>query len=122
MVAGYFKTPEGERFISTHKEGLLPLGSASLESRFQMPEQLRKSCKMPLWNYVFELHNGRLFRPIIGAFYILLVPLGSLFYVFISISGAYDWTYRKRPALRAKKSEPLKISKDGDEERRSDAA
>ncbi|MCK5689746.1 PepSY domain-containing protein [Myxococcota bacterium] len=122
MVAGYFKTPEGERFITTHKDGLLALSTASFDGRFKMPERLRKSCRMPLWNYVFELHNGRIFRPVIGAFYILLVPLGSLFFVFISISGAYDWIYRKRPALRAKKSGPVKISKDEDEERRSDAA
>lgn len=95
MVTGYFKTPQGEEFITTHRNGLLPVGSAKLNGRFKMPEKLETSYRMPLWNFMFELHNGRIFQDLIGGFYILLVPLGSLLFVLVTLSGVYDWLYVK---------------------------
>lgn len=43
----------------------------------------------------FEIHNGRFFKDWIGGFYILIIPLGSLLYVLIILSGVYDWFYIK---------------------------
>lgn len=98
MVTGYFKTPQGEEFITAHAQGLLPIGNAKLDSRFSMPEEIFAESKMPLWNYLFEIHNGRFFKGILGGFYILLVPLGSLFFFIIILTGIYDWFFigRKR--------------------------
>lgn len=33
---------------------------------FGMPEQIRSSYRMPLWNYLFEIHNGRFSKGWIG--------------------------------------------------------
>lgn len=107
MVTGYFRTPAGEAFITTHQQGLLPLGKAELRNRFKMPENVRKNYRMPLWNYMFELHNGRIFKDLIGGFYILIAPLGSLIFVLITVTGIFDWVFlklfRKRKLNRLKK-------------------
>ncbi len=102
MITAYITTPEGRRFINTHEQGILPLGEGERGALFQMPPQLLRDYRMPLWNYLFEIHNGRFFKDVIGKWYILLVPLGSLLFVLITLSGVYDWLYlnvlRKKPA------------------------
>ncbi len=95
MVTGYFKTPLGEEFITAHEQGLLPLGSFSREDRFQMPIELAEDGSLPLWNYMFEIHNGRFFKGMIGEWYILIAPLGALLFVIISLTGIYDWLFLK---------------------------
>ncbi len=95
MVTGYFKTPKGEEFINTHQKGLLPLKGSKKQNRFNMPTELEKNYRMSLWNYMFELHNGRFFKDLIGGIYILLVPLGSLLFVLITLSGIFDWIFVK---------------------------
>jgi hypothetical protein len=94
MVTGYFKTPGGDEFITTHEQGLLPLGNAPA-ARFKMPEQMRSNYRMPLWNFMFEIHNGRIFKDLIGGIYILIAPLGSVLFLLITVSGVYDWLYLK---------------------------
>ena len=93
MITGYFKTPQGEEFATAHAQGLFPIGNAKLNSRFTMPEIIINECKMPLWNYLFEIHNGRFFKGILGRFYILLVPLGSVLFFIITLTGIYDWFF-----------------------------
>lgn len=48
---------------------------------------------MPLWNYLFEIHNGRFFKDLVGDWYLLIIPLGSLLFILITLSGVYDWLY-----------------------------
>jgi len=93
MVTGYFKTPDGEEFITAHKQGLLPVGAAKLNGRFEMPQEMTADFQMPLWNYLFEIHNGRFFGNWIGNWYLLVVPLGSLLFLLITLSGIYDWLH-----------------------------
>lgn len=96
MVTGYFRTPQGNEWITTHEQGLIPLpGQETDPNRFLMPEALKHSWRMPLWNFMFELHNGRIFKDWIGGWYILLVPLGALFFLLIIISGVFDWFFLK---------------------------
>jgi hypothetical protein len=104
MVTGYFKTPAGEEFICTHKQGVLPVGNADARGRFAMPPELQSDFRMSLWNYLFEIHNGRFFKDLVGFFYILIVPVGSLLFLSITLSGIYDWlllhVFRKRAPLK----------------------
>lgn len=95
MVTGYFKLPDGKEFISAHEQGIIPLGSSKIDDRFIMPDKITNDFRMSLWNYLFEIHNGRFFQGIVGSFYILIVPLGSLFFLAIIFSGFYDWVYIK---------------------------
>ncbi|HEM48990.1 MAG TPA: PepSY domain-containing protein [Caldithrix sp.] len=93
MITGYFKTPSGKEYITTHDQGLLPLSFQfqSNNKRFVMPKEMIRDYRTPLWNFMFELHNGRIFKDWIGGIYILLVPLGSLLFILIILSGVYDW-------------------------------
>ena len=91
MITGYFKTPQGEEFVTAHEQGLIPIGNSKLKGRFKMPKDMEIKCRMPLWNYMFEIHNGRFFKGIIGNFYILLVPFGSLLFFIVTLTGIYDW-------------------------------
>lgn len=105
MVTGYFRTPEGQEFITSHEQGLVALDGSDpnrKQGRFVMPRPLRSEYKMPLWNVMFELHNGRIFKDLIGGFYILLVPLGSLMFILITLSGVYDWLFLKTLKLKIK--------------------
>ncbi len=107
MVTGYFKTPGGEEYLNTHYKGLISLGDRNDDKRFAMPAEMSQDFRMPLWNYLFEIHNGRFFQGILGDFYILLVPLGALLFVTLVLTGIYDWVYlkviRKRKMRRNKK-------------------
>lgn len=107
MVTGYLRTPEGEEFITAHEQGLIPLNGARAGERFRMPEEMKTAVDMPLWNLMFELHNGRIFRDLIGEWYILVVPLGAILFFLVCLSGVYDWfhvTLAKRK-VRIKNSE-----------------
>jgi hypothetical protein len=97
MVTGYFQTPTGDEYITTHEQGLLPLQENRNHpvNHFKMPRQLQTELRISLWNYMFELHNGRIFRDWIGGLYILIIPLGSLLFILITLSGIYDWIYIK---------------------------
>ncbi len=94
MVTGFFRTPGGERYVSTFEQGLLRLRDGSTETPFAMPAEL-EAAGMPLWNYLFEIHNGRFFADVLGAWHLLIIPLGSLLFLVITISGVYDWIWLK---------------------------
>lgn len=93
MVTGYVKTPAGEELVAGHQQGLLALEGVDMAGRFAMPHEMDK--RMPLWNYLFELHNGRIFQGWIGKWYILIAPLGSLLFILVTLSGVLDWYRRK---------------------------
>jgi hypothetical protein len=96
MITGYVESPEKEFFVFTHEQGILPLPGNELKGRFQQPNSISENYKMPLWNYVFEIHNGRFFKGILGDWYILLLPIGSLLFVMITLTGIMDWFFHKR--------------------------
>ena len=90
MVTGWLTSPEGDAYIATHYQGLVA-NSGEAADAFQMPPEVREQYRMPLWNYLFEVHNGRFFQEWLGGGYILIVPLGALLLVLITLTGVYDW-------------------------------
>jgi hypothetical protein len=100
MVTGYFCLPDGE-YVNTHYQGLKKLDGDN--TKFIMPELMKKDYRMPLWNYMFELHNGRIFKGFIGGWYILFVPVGALLFLFISFTGVFDWAFIKLKGRAARK-------------------
>jgi len=99
MITGYFTTPNGESFITAHKQGLIPLGKSRVTGRFNVPDELKHNYRMPLWNFLFELHNGRLFKDYIGRLFILITPLGALSLLLIVFTGLYIWIIRSKYRL-----------------------
>ncbi len=95
MVTGHFRTPAGESFVATFEQGLVPLDGARLDGRFALPSELRDGLRMPLWNYLFEIHNGRFFADVVGRWHMLIIPIGSMAFLLITLSGIYDWVYLK---------------------------
>ncbi|KAA3609315.1 MAG: PepSY domain-containing protein [Calditrichaeota bacterium] len=104
MVTGYIRTPDGREFMNTHEQGIIPINGADRGELFQQPAEITSGFRMPLWNYLFEIHNARFFKSWIGALNILVVPLGSVLFILIIFSGIYDWFYlkivrRKKPVF-----------------------
>lgn len=94
MITGYFTTPENDTIFTTHQHGIHTLNDSKRRGRFIMPDEMLADYHMPLWNYMFELHNARIFKSMIGGIYILLIPLGSLLALILFITGVYDWFKR----------------------------
>ena len=100
LVTGYFSLPDGREFIASHHKGLVEItheGLIPIKDNFDMPPGIDS---VPLWDFLFELHNGRIFSKWIGIWSKLLVPAASILYVILSLTGFYDWYivtfYRKR--------------------------
>jgi len=63
----------------------------------QMPAEMIARSPISLWNAALEIHTGRIFQPILGEFYILVVPLVGLFALEVSVIGFLAWwVARKR--------------------------
>jgi len=91
-VTGYFQTPSGQEYISSHHAGLMEIGATETSAQaFPTPKALKENGKMPLWDFLFELHNGRIFSKWIGNWSKLLVPLGAFLFVLLSLTGIFDW-------------------------------
>lgn len=102
-VTGYFETPSGERFAVTHDDGIVEIDGAQRNGRFSMPAATALGHRMPLWNFLFEVHNGRIVRDWTGSAYFLIPVLGALGLLALCVSGLYDWMFRKISARRARR-------------------
>lgn len=90
LITGYFRTPDGVRHATSFTHGLIKDSTPTQYGDFPMPEEIR-GYGMPLWNYLFELHNGRFFQDIVGMWHFLLVPVGALLTIILLITGVVDW-------------------------------
>ena len=101
MVTSYFKYNNKE-YITTHINGLMDIDGNKV-TLFEQPK-IMNEIRLPLWNWMFELHNGRMFKMIIGKWYIILVPISSILFFLILISGLFDYLYTSRTKRRIKKA------------------
>jgi uncharacterized iron-regulated membrane protein len=89
MAAGYFKLDNGEEVYFDYNYGAVVLNKT--RNFPSMPGEIIQKSPMSWWNFALEVHTGRIFKPIIGDFYILLVPLMGLFGTILVISGLVIW-------------------------------
>lgn len=96
LITGYFKEPGAYEYVTTHFGGLLNVQHPN-EKRYKyiMPKFLKENYSMSLWNYLFEIHNGRIFEFLLGEYYILISPLSALIFILVIITGVFDWLYLK---------------------------
>ncbi|MEI7726143.1 MAG: PepSY domain-containing protein [Bacteroidota bacterium] len=93
-VAGYLRCNDTTRLIFDYANGVFPLeGKNPLPC---IPASIVAASPMSLWNTSLEIHTGRIFEPILGPFYILVVPLVGLATLFILITGFFSWWLAKR--------------------------
>lgn len=109
MVTGYFETMDGSKWITAHEQGICDLQGKPVVL-WPVPTTMNEQHTLSLWNYMFEMHNGRLFKFVLGNFYILLIPLGSIGFLLLTLCGLFDWAYRKfRKPVVVKKNIPENI-------------
>jgi hypothetical protein len=102
FVTGYQKLPDGKYYILGHYKGICNENGEQLNC-LPMPEYIRNNSKLPLWNYMFELHNARIFRGGIGAFYMLIIPLGGFLSLLMLLVGILDyWLTKPRKSKKYK--------------------
>ncbi|NQV03689.1 MAG: hypothetical protein HQ542_13655, partial [Bacteroidia bacterium] len=65
-----------------------------------MPKEVTEKSPISLWNTALEVHTGRIFQPILGDYYILVVPVVGLFALEISIIGFLAWWVARRRKRR----------------------
>ena len=93
-VAGYLKMTNGREYIFDYAAG--DIGLKTAPPFVQMPETVIKSTPISLWNLMLEVHTGRIFEPILGRLYILVVPIIGIFTLFILVTGFFSWWLAKR--------------------------
>ncbi|MFZ4522368.1 MAG: PepSY domain-containing protein [Bacteroidales bacterium] len=93
-VAGYFRCNDSTAVIFDYAHGAFSLsGKNPLPS---VPASIVAASPVSLWNTSLEIHTGRIFEPLLGPFYILVVPLVGLTTIFILLSGFFSWWLAKR--------------------------
>ena len=93
VVTGYSKHFAGSNIIFDMNVGVVKFNGERIN--IKMPTEL-KNLPMSLWNVALEVHTARIYKPILGAAYMLVVPLISLITLFILISGFIVWYKRFR--------------------------
>lgn len=94
MVAGMIANKDKAWWFD-YNVGAMQLGDKAFPD---MPELVRKSSPMSLWNVSQEVHTGRIFENVLGPFYILIVPLAGLCLLMVLVSGVFIWwmAFRKK--------------------------
>jgi len=88
-VSGYGWDEQGNEYYFDYNLGAIPLNSNTFFTK--MNNEILENSKMSLWNAMLEFHTGRIFKALIGDFYILIVPLAGLLIALTSISGLILW-------------------------------
>jgi len=101
-VSGYVNLNDSTELIFDYAHGIFALNG---QNRFpSMPTEIVSNSPISLWNTSLEIHTGRIFEPLIGNFYIMVVPIVGLASLFIIITGFFSWWLAKRKRDQIKKS------------------
>lgn len=98
LVSGFTRDFKNREFYFDYNTGAVSVNGTGAFGF--MPEQIVKNSPMSLWNVALEIHTGRIWQPLIGDFYVMIVPLTGLIVLFILVSGFIVW-------LRTRKNETL---------------
>jgi hypothetical protein len=96
MIAGFSDDFLNQEIAFDYNQGA---GNLTSDIPFpEMPKEILQKSPMSMWNFALEVHTGRIFEPLIGGFYILVVPIVGIFVLFILISGLVVWfvQFRKK--------------------------
>ncbi len=94
LVSGVV-TAGGQPYVRfDYHDGMLPM-TAHQPSLPVMSDEIAAAAPMSMWHYLFEFHNGRIFEPWLGPWYLLIIPLSGIILLILCLSGAYDWWCRR---------------------------
>lgn len=97
-VAGFVYN-NGRAWWFDYEKGAIAIPTNELSQPYgEMPQSVLSASPMSLWNVSLEVHTGRIFENIVGAFYILFVPLAGICLILVLGSGFFLWfmVYRKK--------------------------
>ncbi|MFA8298947.1 MAG: PepSY domain-containing protein [Hyphomicrobiales bacterium] len=92
-VSGVIQDSISGDFYIDYNDGVIGMTPRAAKS-LTMPKELRENSRMSFWNLCLETHTARIFQPIVGKFYILIIPLFGLFTFLILLSGLILWLKR----------------------------
>lgn len=98
MAAGVLIEEGTLRGYADYAKGMQRVGDIPIMERPFPVDKME--ARTSLYHFLFELHNGRFLRDLIGAWYILYVPLVGMALMLIAFTGTYDWLKRKMNRLR----------------------
>jgi hypothetical protein len=94
LVAGFTRDYKGREYFFDYDKGAT--GIDDNEQFAGLPQKITDEAPISLWNVALEIHTGRIYEPIIGGFYVLVVPFTGLILLFILISGFIVWLKIRR--------------------------
>ena len=86
---GYQGPGAGKEIVFDYNIGALTPGNQEVFT--QMPGEILENSPMSWWNFALEVHTGRIFKVLIGDFYILIIPLMGIIGTILIISGLVVW-------------------------------
>jgi hypothetical protein len=88
-VSGYGIMGNGREYYFDYNMGGVPLNSDYFFPK--MSNEIINKAGISLWNTALEFHTARIFKAIVGDFYILIIPLTGLLIAITIISGVILW-------------------------------
>jgi hypothetical protein len=87
MIDGWVIDKSGNEIYFDYNRGVLPIRNNMLFG--EMSDEIVQKSPISLWNLSLEVHTGRIFKSILGIFYILYVPLAGICILIVLISGFF---------------------------------
>lgn len=84
-VSGFAVDGMNHAYLFDYDKGVGAMGHDQIFGN--MPQEISDDGSMSLWNVSLEVHTGRIYSNILGAFYILIVPLIGLFTIVVLLTG-----------------------------------
>jgi len=89
LVTGYTEDFKGYPIVFDYDKGAFNINK---EPDFpSLPSNIKKAYRISLWSVALEIHTGRIYQPVLGLFYVLVVPLVGFSLIFVLISGFIVW-------------------------------
>ncbi len=79
-------------FAVDYRRGLTPLDKGA---ELRLPKEFTSS-PMSLWHFLFDLHNGRIFKQWLKQYTWLYIPIGGSLLLLNLLTGLYDWLWHKQ--------------------------
>lgn len=96
MITGQGVDASGRYMVFDYNQGAM--GVNQQVDFPTMPNSIIQTTPMSLWGFSQEIHTGRIYEPLLGQFYVLIVPLVGIFALLNIIAGFMIWWkyYRKK--------------------------
>jgi hypothetical protein len=91
-VSGYSADFGSGEFIFNYGSGAM--NCRRVGKGVLMPKKIRE-LPMSLWNTALEIHTARIYEPLLGEMYILIVPIVGIVAVFLILAGFIVWLRQK---------------------------